>query len=75
MSHHTPSARAAWIACGWIAGPATTGITSAPRFLETDPVARLRRRVRQQFNAARLIQERLIPLLEEAPTMGRRPSL
>ncbi len=45
------------------------------RFLETDPVARLRRRVRQQFNAARLIQERLIPLLEEAPTMGRRLSL
>ncbi|WP_376789957.1 glycosyltransferase family 4 protein [Thermoflexus sp.] len=37
------------------------------RFLETDPVARLRRRVRQRFNAARLIQERLIPLLEGAP--------
>jgi glycosyltransferase involved in cell wall biosynthesis len=34
-------------------------------FLEADSVARLRRRVRQQFDADRLIRERLIPLLEE----------
>ena len=38
------------------------------RFLETDPVARLRRRIRQQFDADRLIRERLIPLLEETPS-------
>ncbi|MCS7252074.1 MAG: glycosyltransferase [Anaerolineae bacterium] len=35
------------------------------RFMETDPVARLRRRVRQQFAWSTLIQTRLIPLIED----------
>ncbi len=34
------------------------------RFLETDPIARLRRRVRQQFTWPALIQNRLIPFIE-----------
>lgn len=34
------------------------------RFLETDPIARLRRRVRQRFTWPALIQNRVIPIIE-----------
>ncbi|MER3401335.1 MAG: hypothetical protein C4313_09490, partial [Thermoflexus sp.] len=34
------------------------------RHLEADPEARWRRRVRQQFDARRLLRERLLPLIE-----------